>query len=413
MSNNNPDKHTDERDTRDARYDHMWLGEVVENSDPLFVGRVRVKVDGIYEPDSQWAWPMGHMLGINNGFFYVPEVGAQVVVFCNQGDVDHPFYMPGPFGAPKGVQDRMPQVPGTAGAVDYMSVRWRGFHITADGTEGAETLTIEDLDTTTKIVIDRASGGDYLRNVEGNEDVEVTGDRNVTVETGDETHTVALGDHTKTVAVGNDTETIGGDKVKTVTGGEIDTITGPAGKVENVLGVAGSVESIPAGLKAITAGLTIAMTAGGAMSLIAGGPVSIVGAGVSVNASAGPTTNIGGGLLTETFLGGVLRTITGAVAETINGALTMTLNGIATFIGTVITLGAGVTPPPLASVGYRNLVTTDFFAAYANIHSHAAPAAPPTQQIVAGNPAQVIPDPTLGAGLIDQRLFSTAHVRAS
>ena len=46
-------------------------------------------VPGILEPHSGWAWPLGTCGGgmRDRGFFAVPEVGAEVAVFFNQGEV--------------------------------------------------------------------------------------------------------------------------------------------------------------------------------------------------------------------------------------------------------------------------------------------------------------------------------------
>ena len=368
----------DGRDTNDNRYDHMWIGEVVDVDDPLFVGRVKVFVPGVYEPDSPWAFPMGHMLGIRDGFFCVPSVGANVVVFCNQGDVDHPYFMPGPFGAPDGNQDRMTQVPASASSVDFASFRFRNFHVTFDGQPGVEKLTVEDITSGTKLEIDRMTG-DLLEDVEGDMNVEVKEDLNTTVEEGDETHQVLLGDRTTTVAVGNDTETIGGNKAKNVTGDETDTITGA--KTETVLGPAGSTESIPAGAKTVTAGLNVNVTAGLAMLLQSGGLMSLLGSGVSINSAGGPTTIVSGGLVTKTFLGGILENVTGVEVKTVSGTYTITVAGLMSLIASTLVLGV-----PLDA---KKLVTEEMFALWANNHTHPVAAAPgtsgaPDQKVVLG-----------------------------
>lgn len=340
MSNSATDKHTDERDTRGARYDHLSLGEVVDNDDPLNLGRVKVFVDGMFEPESNWAFQMGMMHGVREGVWAVPKIGAQVVVFNNQGDVDHPYYMPGPFGAPNGESD----VPEQAPTIDHYVLRWRGFHCVINGKPGEEKLFVKDEVSGTTLEIDRVNGpGDFLRDVEGNENVEVALDRNVTVETGD---------HTKTVVVGNDTETIGGNKVKTVTGGEVETING----------VAGSVETVPAGPKVITAGLAVNVTAGLAMTLSAGGVLSLLGTGVTVNSAGGPTNVTSGGLVTKNFLGAVNETITGLLTQALLGAGTITAAGLYQIIGASIQLGI--------TVGLKKLVTEDVFSLWANGHTH-------------------------------------------
>jgi len=393
MSNTATDKHTQERDTRGARYDHMWLGEVVANDDPLKLGRVQVFVDGIHEPSSNWAFPIGFMHGVKEGIWAVPRVGAQVVVFLNQGDVDHPYYMPGPFGAPGGATDVPDQVP--TGDVDHWVVRFAQWHVVINGRDSDAKMTVKDEVSGTTLEIDRINGpGDFLQDVRGSETVKVNLDRDVTVEQGNETHTVALGNRTKQVTVGNEVETIGGNKTKTVTGGEVDTINGAAGKVETVTGVAGSTETIPAGPKTVTAGLAVNVTAGAAMTLTAGGLLSMIGSGVSMNSGGGPTTVVSGGLVTKQFLGAVQETITGILTQTLNGAATINAAGLYAVIGASIQLGI--------TAALKSLVTQDVFAQWGNLHTHGGGSVP-DQKVV---PSATGPD-------VDINLVTTQNVTAS
>lgn len=363
MTNSATDKHTEERDTRGARYDHMWLGEVVSVDDPLNLGRVQVFVDGIYEPSSDWAWPVGFMHGVKEGIWFVPKVGSNVILFMNQGDVDYPYYMTGPFGAPGGETDVPDQVPN--GSVDHVVLRFRRFHMIINGKPGEEKLTVKDEVSGTTLEIDRINGpGNFLRDVEGNENVEVKLDRNVTVEEGNETHTVALGSRVTEITVGNETESIGGNKTKSIGGDEVDGITGS--KAETVSGVGGSTEAIPNGPKTITAGLAISVTAGGVLAL--------VGQGLTLNSGTGITNSTSGGLKTETLLGGMIENITGV--KTINAA------GLYAVIGALVQLGITANLKKLAHEGF-------FTAAYNN-HVHTGVMAgggdtgPPKAKVVAG-----------------------------
>ncbi len=341
-------KHTQERDTRDARYDSLFLGEVIENVDPEKHDRVRVLIPGLLEPKSCWAFPMGRMFGVKNGIHWIPEVGANVIVFLNQGDVDHPYYMPGPWGAPGGVTDQGEQYP--QGSVDHLSVRWRGFHVTIDGTGGSEKLTVEDLDSGTKLEIDKTTG-DYLRDVEGEEVVNVKGDRTVTVEEGSDAKVVTAGDLSETITTGN------------------KDLTMPVGSETKTLTLGGSTETMPAGVKTISA-LTITLIASGAVNVTAGGAVTVAGQGVSVTStgggasvrdSTGTTLRSSTGLVTETLLGSFAGTVAGAFARAVIGALTYTVTGIFAVLAAVIQLGNGP---------FKKLATEDFVNNKYNLHTH-------------------------------------------
>ena len=341
-------KHTEEFDTEDARYTGMYLGEVVSNEDELGLGRIRVLVPGLLEPESCLALPIGAMFGVKNGVHWVPEVGANVVVWLHQGDVDHPYYMAGPFGSPGGESDVPEQAP--KGSVDHVVVRWRDFVFTLDGTDAAEKVTLEDLGSGTKLEIERATG-DYLRDVEGSEVVAVKTNRSVTVEEGDETHDVTLGKRTTTIE-GNDERTI-------TTGDKIDTVA--AGNETKTVTAGSSTESVPAGTKTVTAGLNVLVTAGVNMTLLAGSAMSLTGASMALSSGAGPSTVTSGGLLTRSFLGGILETVVGAVVVGVTGAVTYTVSGIFALAALVLNLGLG----PL----FKPALNSDMIAAF-NAHTH-------------------------------------------
>lgn len=94
----------DDIGTHDTRLTGMYLGYVTHRKDPEELGRVRVCIPGVLEPHSAWAWPLGTSGGgfKDRGFFAVPEEGAEVAVFFNQGDVDAPYYLSAHWGKPDG-----------------------------------------------------------------------------------------------------------------------------------------------------------------------------------------------------------------------------------------------------------------------------------------------------------------------
>jgi len=94
----------DDIGTHDTRLPGMYVGYVTHRKDPEGLGRVRVCIPGVLEPHSTWAWPLGTSGGgfKDRGFFAVPEEGAEVAVFFNQGDVDEPYYLSAHWGKPDG-----------------------------------------------------------------------------------------------------------------------------------------------------------------------------------------------------------------------------------------------------------------------------------------------------------------------
>lgn len=96
-----------DRDRRDKRLNGLYLGLVTRRDDPESLGRVKVLIPGLLEPESTWAWPLGSPGGgsAQRGTFEPPAVDSSVAVMFNQGEVDEPYYWTGPWGAPNGVSD--------------------------------------------------------------------------------------------------------------------------------------------------------------------------------------------------------------------------------------------------------------------------------------------------------------------
>jgi hypothetical protein len=362
---------------RDARYFGIYVGSVVDTDDPLKLNRVKVQVPGLLKPASRWCRPLGAMFGVKNGVSWTPEKDSNVVVLFNQGDVDHPYYIAGSWGAPGGQSDVPEQ---TAGNPDKLCVRWRDFHVTIDGTPGSEKVTIEDLQSTTKLEIERSSGN-FTREVSGDEQATIAKNLTETVVTGNETHAVAAGGRTTAVAQ-NDQRTVGGNVVDTITGLKTETVAGAL-----------SSETVT-GAKSVVAGLAVTITAGAAMILTAGGAVSLVGSGVTIQSLAAGTQIIAG-LMTSNFLGGLIENVTGDDTRNVSGVCTINVVGLFNLLSAAIALGV--------AVNAKKLVNRDVFSLWANSHTHAGPGAPPDQKVLPGG---MSPD-------VDEALVTTQNVTAS
>ncbi len=96
---------SNEHDSEDLKFVALYHGVVTNNADPLKIGRVKLRIPGVVEPDSDWAFPLAMAGGGENaiGFYAVPKIGAEVGVWFLQGDPDRPFYVAGHWGAPGNV----------------------------------------------------------------------------------------------------------------------------------------------------------------------------------------------------------------------------------------------------------------------------------------------------------------------
>lgn len=144
----------DDLSRHDTRLFGMYVGHVTDRKDPDKLGRVRVCVPGLLEPHSAWAWPLGTVGGgsKNRGFFAVPEEGAEVALFFNQGDVDKPYFISAHWGKPNGESE----VPEEAqkDSPDNRVLATETFRLELDETEGARRLKITNKKTDDYLLFD-------------------------------------------------------------------------------------------------------------------------------------------------------------------------------------------------------------------------------------------------------------------
>lgn len=150
----------DDGDPRDSRLLGMVVGVVIDRADPLKLGRVRVKIPGMFEEGTAWAKPLTVGGGTRNtGLFFVPEVGAEVAIWFNQGDPDEPYYQPAHWGLPDG-QSEVPAEAFPDGADDSPEPDNRviavpGWRIEIDATDGQRKLRLTNQKTGDNITLDQ------------------------------------------------------------------------------------------------------------------------------------------------------------------------------------------------------------------------------------------------------------------
>lgn len=144
----------DDIGAHDTRLPGMYVGYVTARKDPEGLGRVRVCIPGVLEPESTWAWPLGTSGGgfKDRGFFAVPEEGAEVAVFFNQGDIDEPYYLSAHWGKPDGESE----VPEEAqkDPPDNRVLATPTFRIELDESEGARKLKLTNRKTGDHLLFD-------------------------------------------------------------------------------------------------------------------------------------------------------------------------------------------------------------------------------------------------------------------
>ncbi len=81
------------------RYFGKFRGTVVNNVDPMQIGRLQVMVPDVSNVMlSSWAMPCVPIAGINTGMVAIPQIGSGVWVEFEQGDPDYPVWVGGFWG---------------------------------------------------------------------------------------------------------------------------------------------------------------------------------------------------------------------------------------------------------------------------------------------------------------------------
>jgi len=83
-----------------AQYFGKYRGTVINNVDPLQIGRVMVQVPDVSNIiPSTWAMPCVPFAGIQSGFYVVPPIGSGVWIEFEHGDSDYPIWVGGYWGS--------------------------------------------------------------------------------------------------------------------------------------------------------------------------------------------------------------------------------------------------------------------------------------------------------------------------
>lgn len=126
------------------RYFGIYDAFVVDNADPMKLGRVRFMIPGMVEPAGPWAFKVGgsHSSGAKGlGAYDVPPKGAAVAAYFMAGDPDQPRYLGGWHG--QGEQlSAGPDAPEDADKIKvFESER---FLVVLNGIAGKEQVLIKD-----------------------------------------------------------------------------------------------------------------------------------------------------------------------------------------------------------------------------------------------------------------------------
>ncbi len=129
------------------------IGLVTDLKDPENIGRVRVTYPYLGDETSDWARLVTQMAGKDRGMFLRPEVGDEVLVAFELGDVRRPYIL----GSLWSTTDTPPADDGQAAQNNWRFITSRSGHmVKLDDTAGKEKIEIIGSDGQRQIVFDIA-----------------------------------------------------------------------------------------------------------------------------------------------------------------------------------------------------------------------------------------------------------------
>lgn len=145
-----------------GRYFGKYRGIVVDNSDPEHLGRIKVRVPSVLGEEivTGWALPCAPYGGAENqGFLFIPDVGAGVWVEFEEGDLEFPIWV-GAFWSKPGGQAELPHPndPDGAEADSEQHPPTRKIIKTAKG----HTIQLEDKDGDEMITVVEATNNNII-----------------------------------------------------------------------------------------------------------------------------------------------------------------------------------------------------------------------------------------------------------
>lgn len=165
-------------------------GVVTNNKDEEGMGRVKVTFAWLAENDeSHWARIATLMAGNDRGTYFLPEVGDEVLVTFEHGDINYPYII----GSLWNGKDKVHET-NSDGKNNLRVIKSRSGHkIILDDTEGKEKITVIDKTEKRSIVLDSEKKTIDIRNEDGQinifagDDINIETKKNLNIKTGKET----------------------------------------------------------------------------------------------------------------------------------------------------------------------------------------------------------------------------------
>ncbi len=126
----------------DDLLDGLYVGIVTSNKDPLNMGRIKLRFPWMHDSEeSFWSRLVQPYAGKERGLFFMPEVGDEVVVAFELGDIHQPLVI----GATWNGEDEPPEPGDPDGRNHHKVIETRfGHKLHFDDTPGEESIQLND-----------------------------------------------------------------------------------------------------------------------------------------------------------------------------------------------------------------------------------------------------------------------------
>jgi len=184
-----------DHEERSSKINGVVTGVVTNNKDEEGMGRVKVTFAWLAENDeSHWARIATLMAGNDRGTYFLPEVGDEVLVAFEHGDIHYPYII----GSLWNGKDKVHEI-NEDGKNNLRVIKSRSGHkIILDDTEGKEKITVIDKTEKRSIVIDSEKKTIDIRNEDGKinifagDDINIETKKNLNIKTTKDTKIEAM-----------------------------------------------------------------------------------------------------------------------------------------------------------------------------------------------------------------------------
>jgi len=147
----------------------VYIGVVTSNHDPDNRGRIKLVFPWMADAvESHWASVATLYAGKDRGWYFMPEIGDEVLVVFEHGDVSHPYVV----GSLWNGQDPLPEPGHPDGENNHKILETRAGHtMVFDDTDGAERISLIDSSLDNRMIIDVA--GDEISIVAATGDIHI------------------------------------------------------------------------------------------------------------------------------------------------------------------------------------------------------------------------------------------------